>query len=93
MPPIGRFVPNFAQTQIGPWNTISKSLVVMGLYFVNICYTVYFDHTVQEIVVLFLGRFLDYHNSLDNFLSGVSTDVTCKVWCKSLKLSRRSVKK
>ena len=49
----------------------------MGQYFVKICKTFYFDHNVQEIVVLYLRRFLDYHNnSLDNFWSGVFTDAT-----------------
>ena len=36
----------------------------------------------REIVVKCFGRVLDYHNSFDNFLSGGSTDATCKVWCK-----------
>ena len=36
---------------------------------------------------------MDYQNSFDNFLSGGSTDASRKVWCKSLKLPRRSLKK
>ena len=51
-PPIGRFAPNFAQTLIGPWNTINQSVVLIGLYLVKICKTVCFEHNIQEFVVL-----------------------------------------
>ena len=36
---------------------MSKSAVVIGQYFVKICKTVWFDYNVQEIVVLYFGRF------------------------------------
>ena len=36
---------------------------------------------------------LEYQNTFDKFLSGGSTDVVCKVWCKSVKLPVRSPKK
>ena len=48
---------------------------------------------LREILVLYFMSVLDYHNSFDNFLSGVSTDATCKVWCKSVKSPRRTLKK
>ena len=36
---------------------------------------------------------MDYYSSFDNFLSGGSTDASCKVWCKLLKSPRRSSEK
>ena len=48
---------------------------------------------MREFVVLNFGRVMDYQNSFDNFLSGGSTYASRKVWCKSLKLLRRSLKK
>ena len=65
VPPIGRFTPNFAQTLIRQWNRIRNIFVTIGQYFVKICKTVCFDHNVQEIVVLYFGRFMDYQNRFD----------------------------
>ena len=93
VPPMDRFAPNFAQTLIRPWHTIWKSVVVIGMYLVKIQKTVCFEHNVQEFVVLYFGPLLVYQDSFDNFLSGGSTHASRKVWCKSLKLPRRSSKK
>ena len=74
VPSIGRFPPNSAQSLIGPWNTITKSVVVIGLRLVKICKTVSFEHNVQEFILSYFERVLDYHNSFDMFLSGESKD-------------------
>ena len=55
--------------------------MIIRQYFSKICKIVCFQHNVQECVVLYFVRFTDYQNSFDNFLSGGSTDATCKV-CK-----------
>ena len=73
---MGQFAPNFAQTLIRPRNTIRKSVVVIVIY----------------LVVLYFGPLLVYQNSFDNVLSGGSTDASRRVWCKSLKLPRWSLK-
>ena len=39
---------------------------------------------MQEFAVLYCALFMDYQNSFDSFLSGGSTDATCKVWCKKI---------
>ena len=49
-----------------------------------------FAHNAQEIVMLYSGCFFDYHNCFDYILSGGSTDAACKVWCKLVKLPRRT---
>ena len=67
--------------------------MVMGLHLVKICKTVCLTTVWREIVFSYFGRVLDFHNSYDNFLLGGSTVATCKVWCKWVKLLRRSLKK
>ena len=94
MPLFGQFGPNSTQTLIGPWNTIDKSVVVIGMYLGKIRKSVCFEHDVQEICCfIFWASFGLFLNAIDNFFSGGSTDASCKVWCKSLKLPRRNSKK
>ena len=85
--PERRFTPNLTQTIIGPYQSITNIYVIIRQYFVKICKIVCFQHNVQEIVVLYFGRFMDYQNSFDNFLSGRFTHV------QMFKLPRRSLKK
>ena len=82
-PLMGWFEPNFAQTLIKQLNTFSKSVAVIRPYLVKLWKTVCFERNVQEFVALYFGRFLDYHNCFDTFLSGGFKDNSCKVWCKS----------
>ena len=56
--------------------------MIMSQYFVKMCKIVCFQHNMQEFVVLYFARFMDYQNSFGNFLSGGSTDASRKVWCK-----------
>ena len=81
------------ETKQVPSALLQKSVVIMGLYLVEICKTVCFEHNVQKFVVLYFGHFLDYQNSFDNCSSGGSTHATYKVCCKSVRSPRRSLKK
>ena len=53
--------------------------MIMSQYFVKMCKIVCFQHNMQEFVVLYFGRFKDYQNSFDNFLSGGSIDASRKI--------------
>ena len=70
-----------------------KMYVIIRHHFVKICKIVCFQHNIEELVILYFGQFMDDQNSFDNFFSGGSTDATCKVWCKLVESSRRSLKK
>ena len=43
-----------------------KTVVLIELCLVKICKSICFEHNVQEFIVLYFGRYLDYQNSFDN---------------------------